>query len=100
MIIELVIGAGECWCKVCSPIQALIRVSTDAEESNVMKAIHAKHVWVQIQLAPSKNPVKGVILTSQSQLPTRPNHPFLFSNPCSPLDVLLPWKIVCITLKA
>jgi hypothetical protein len=82
MIIELVIGAGECWCKVSSPIQALIRVSTDAEESNATKVIHAKHVWVQIQLALSKSPVKGVILTSQSQLPTGPNHPFLFSNPC------------------
>jgi hypothetical protein len=37
-----------------------------------MKAIHAKHVWVPIQLARSRSPGKEVILISPSQ-----SHPYL-----------------------
>jgi hypothetical protein len=33
-----------------------------------MKAIHAKHVWVPIQLAHLRSLAKEVILTSPSQL--------------------------------
>jgi hypothetical protein len=43
----------------------------------VTRVIHAKHVWAPIQLVLSRNLAKRAILTSPSQLCTRPNEPFL-----------------------
>lgn len=48
-------------------MKVTIVFTADAGELSVTRAIHAKRVWVPIQLVLSRNTAKGTILTSPSQ---------------------------------